>query len=184
MVITGLIGSGKSSLVFDTLDAEWQRPYVESLSAYTRQFLDQTEKPDVDFIEGLSLPSPSSSAGPGRSQDRRSRLQLKFTVIWVCFFRRSVNRRSHPRGGHLKRLTITAISPRTPTSTASLPLVPPDYSGRSPLVAHRQIQFFIWTRRSISLRPEYRRNAASGRFHYFLGNLGVYIVTPLSQITT
>ncbi len=87
-------------------------------------------------------------------------------------------------GGHLKRLTITAISPRTPTSTASLPLIPPDYSGRSPLVAHRQIQFFIWTRRSISLRPEYRRNAASGRFHYFLGNLGVYIVTPLSQITT
>src|ERR1700727_1316333 len=53
-VITGLSGSGKSSLAFDTLYAEGQRRYVESLSAYARQFLDQMEKPDVDFIEGLS----------------------------------------------------------------------------------------------------------------------------------
>src|SRR4030081_3564305 len=54
VVITGLSGSGKSSLAFDTLYAEGQRRYVESLSAYARQFLDRTEKPDVDFIEGLS----------------------------------------------------------------------------------------------------------------------------------
>src|ERR1043165_6277323 len=54
VVITGLSGSGKSSLAFDTLYAEGQRRYVESLSAYARQFLDQMEKPDVDFIEGLS----------------------------------------------------------------------------------------------------------------------------------
>ncbi|MBI5383373.1 MAG: excinuclease ABC subunit UvrA [Verrucomicrobia bacterium] len=54
VVITGLSGSGKSSLAFDTLYAEGQRKYVESLSAYARQFLDQMEKPDVDFIEGLS----------------------------------------------------------------------------------------------------------------------------------
>ncbi len=54
VVITGLSGSGKSSLAFDTLYAEGQRRYVESLSAYARQFLDQLEKPDVDFIEGLS----------------------------------------------------------------------------------------------------------------------------------
>ena len=52
-VITGLSGSGKSSLAFDTIYAEGQR-YVESLSAYARQFLDQLEKPDVDSIEGLS----------------------------------------------------------------------------------------------------------------------------------
>src|SRR4026209_1466390 len=52
--ITGLSGSGKSSLAFDTLYAEGQRRYVESLSAYARQFLDKMEKPDVDFIEGLS----------------------------------------------------------------------------------------------------------------------------------
>lgn len=53
-VITGLSGSGKSSLAFDTLFAEGQRRYVESLSAYARQFLDQMQKPDVDYIEGLS----------------------------------------------------------------------------------------------------------------------------------
>src|SRR5437870_4628401 len=54
VVITGLSGSGKSSLAFDTIYAEGQRRYVESLSAYARQFLGQMEKPDVDFIEGLS----------------------------------------------------------------------------------------------------------------------------------
>jgi len=53
-VITGLSGSGKSSLAFDTIYAEGQRRYVESLSAYARQFLDQLEKPDVDSVEGLS----------------------------------------------------------------------------------------------------------------------------------
>src|SRR5438128_4017031 len=54
IVLTGLSGSGKSSLAFDTLCAEGQRRYVESLSAYARQFLGQMDKPDVDFIEGLS----------------------------------------------------------------------------------------------------------------------------------
>ena len=53
-VITGLSGSGKSSLAFDTIYAEGQRRYVESLSAYARQFLDQMERPDVDSIDGLS----------------------------------------------------------------------------------------------------------------------------------
>src|SRR3974390_2202741 len=54
VVITGLSGSGKSSLAFDTLYAEGQRRYVESLSAYARQFLGQMDKPDVDSIDGLS----------------------------------------------------------------------------------------------------------------------------------
>ena len=54
VVITGLSGSGKSSLAFDTIYAEGQRRYVESLSAYARQFLDKMKKPNVDFIEGLS----------------------------------------------------------------------------------------------------------------------------------
>ena len=54
IVFTGLSGSGKSSLAFDTIFAEGQRRYVESLSAYARQFLGQVDKPDVDFIEGLS----------------------------------------------------------------------------------------------------------------------------------
>src|ERR1700750_1486420 len=68
VVITGLSGSGKSSLAFDTLYAEGQRRYVESLSAYARQFLDKMEKPDVDFIEGLSpaiaIEQRSSVANP------------------------------------------------------------------------------------------------------------------------
>ena len=54
VVLSGLSGSGKSSLAFDTIFAEGQRRYVESLSAYARQFLGQMEKPDVDQIEGLS----------------------------------------------------------------------------------------------------------------------------------
>ena len=55
VVITGLSGSGKSSLAFDTIYAEGQRRYVESLSSYARQFLGLMEKPDMDYIEGLSL---------------------------------------------------------------------------------------------------------------------------------
>ncbi|HBR84945.1 MAG TPA: hypothetical protein DD861_12275, partial [Erythrobacter sp.] len=54
IVITGLSGSGKSSLAFDTIYAEGQRRYVESLSAYARQFLEMMQKPDVEHIDGLS----------------------------------------------------------------------------------------------------------------------------------
>ena len=54
IVFTGLSGSGKSSLAFDTIYAEGQRRYVESLSSYARQFLGQMDKPDVDYIDGLS----------------------------------------------------------------------------------------------------------------------------------
>jgi len=54
IVVTGLSGSGKSSLAFDTIYAEGQRRYVESLSSYARQFLEQLQKPDVEYIEGLS----------------------------------------------------------------------------------------------------------------------------------
>lgn len=68
IVMTGLSGSGKSSLAFDTLYAEGQRKYVESLSAYARQFLDQMQKPDVDYIEGLSpaiaIEQRTSAANP------------------------------------------------------------------------------------------------------------------------
>src|SRR5512136_2846849 len=53
-VVTGLSGSGKSSLAFDTIYAEGQRRYIESLSAFARQFMEQMEKPDVDSVEGLS----------------------------------------------------------------------------------------------------------------------------------
>src|ERR1700726_3322531 len=70
IVITGLSGSGKSSLAFDTLYAEGQRRYVESLSAYARQFLQLMEKPDVDLIEGLSPAISIEQKGP--SPPRRS----------------------------------------------------------------------------------------------------------------
>jgi excinuclease ABC subunit A len=65
VVITGLSGSGKSSLAFDTLYAEGQRRYVESLSAYARQFLDRMEKPNVDFIQGLSPAIAIEQRGAG-----------------------------------------------------------------------------------------------------------------------
>ena len=74
IVFTGLSGSGKSSLAFDTIFAEGQRRYMESLSSYARQFLGQMDKPDVDYIEGLSpaisidqkttSKNPRSTVGP------------------------------------------------------------------------------------------------------------------------
>src|SRR5439155_21987840 len=67
VVITGLSGSGKSSLAFDPLYAEGQRRYVESLSAYARQFLEQMEKPDCDAIEGLSPAIAIEAKGTGRN---------------------------------------------------------------------------------------------------------------------
>ena len=70
VVITGLSGSGKSSLAFDTIYAEGQRRYVESLSAYARQFLEMMQKPDVDSIEGLS-----------RSEEHTSELQSRSDLV-------------------------------------------------------------------------------------------------------
>src|SRR5438270_627006 len=68
VVLTGVSGSGKSSLAFDTLYAEGQRRYIESLSSYARQFLDQLERPDVDLIDGLpptvSIDQRTGSAHP------------------------------------------------------------------------------------------------------------------------
>jgi len=67
VVITGVSGSGKSSLAFDTIYAEGQRRYVESLSAYARQFLGRMEKPDVDNIEGLSPAISIDQKGTSRN---------------------------------------------------------------------------------------------------------------------
>lgn len=85
VVITGLSGSGKSSLAFDTLYAEGQRRYVESLSSYARQFLGLMEKPDVESIEGLS---------PAISIDQKLHLEIhvqqleqlqKYMIIFVYY---------------------------------------------------------------------------------------------------
>src|SRR3954464_9257808 len=67
VVFTGLSGSGKSSRAFDTIYAEGQRRYVESLSAYARQFLDQMQKPDVDQIDGLSPAISIDQKGASRN---------------------------------------------------------------------------------------------------------------------
>lgn len=67
VVLTGLSGSGKSSLAFDTIYAEGQRRYMESLSSYARQFLGQMEKPEVEYIEGLS---PAISIGSEDHQQK------------------------------------------------------------------------------------------------------------------
>src|SRR5476649_2591902 len=91
VVITGLSGSGKSSLAFDTIYAEGQRRYVESLSAYARQFLGLMEKPDVDQIEGLSpaisIDQKSSSRNPrstvGTVTEVYDYLRLLFARIGV-----------------------------------------------------------------------------------------------------
>ena len=71
-VITGLSGSGKSSLAFDTIYAEGQRRYVETLSPYARQFLDQMERPDVDSIDGLSPALSIEQKTTSRSRDQRA----------------------------------------------------------------------------------------------------------------
>lgn len=84
IVMTGVSGSGKSSLAFDTIFAEGQRRYVESLSAYARQFLGNTEKPDVDSIEGLS---PSISIDQKTtSQNPRSTVGTVTEIYDYCVF--------------------------------------------------------------------------------------------------
>ena len=72
-VITGLSGSGKSTLAFDTIFAEGQRRYVESLSAYARQFLGRIGKPDVDMIEGIAPNRRYRRATPARPSAHRPR---------------------------------------------------------------------------------------------------------------
>ena len=79
IVFTGLSGCGKSSLAFDTLYAEGQRRYVESLSSYARQFLGQMEKPDVDSIDGLS---------PAISIDQKTTSNSRLSASALCPRRR------------------------------------------------------------------------------------------------
>jgi excinuclease ABC subunit A len=92
VVFTGLSGSGKSSLAFDTIYAEGQRRYVESLSAYARQFLGQMEKPDVDFIEGLS---PAISIDQ-KSGSRNPRSTVGTTTEIYDYLRLLYARIGHP----------------------------------------------------------------------------------------
>ena len=83
-MFTGLSGCGKSSLAFDTIYAEGQRRYVESLSSYARQFLGQMDKPDVDFIEGLSPAISIDQKSASRNPDRRWAPSPRSTTTCAC----------------------------------------------------------------------------------------------------
>jgi excinuclease ABC subunit A len=103
VVITGLSGSGKSTLAFDTIYAEGQRRYVESLSTYARQFLEQMDKPDVDSIEGLSpaisIQARSTSKNPrstvGTVTEIYDYLRLLFARIGRPFARTAISPSPH-----------------------------------------------------------------------------------------
>ena len=108
-VITGLSGSGKSSLAFDTIYAEGQRRYVESLSSYARQFLSMMEKPDVDYIEGLSpaisIEQKSTSHNPRSTVGTVTEIYDYIRLL----FARSGESRCPTHGNPLKAQTVTQI---------------------------------------------------------------------------
>jgi excinuclease ABC subunit A len=104
VVVTGASGSGKCSLAFDTIYAEGQRRYVESLSAYARQFLGRMEKPEVDYIEGLSpaiaIDQKGTSRNPrstvGTITEIYDYLRLLFAWVSHCLVRGRNNRTIRP----------------------------------------------------------------------------------------
>ncbi len=122
-VITGLSGSGKSSLAFDTLYAEGQRRYVESLSAYARQFLEQMDKPDVDLIEGLSpaisIEQKTTSKNPrstvGTVTEIHDYLRLLFARVGEPF--------CHKCGRPIKAQTVVEIVDRLMTQEAGTKMI-------------------------------------------------------------
>ena len=104
VVITGLSGSGKSSLAFDTIYAEGQRRYVESLSAYARQFLGQMDKPDVDYIEGLS---PAISIDQKTTSHNPRSTVGTVTEICVFYLRVPVIRTARNAASRLRSRRLT-----------------------------------------------------------------------------
>lgn len=126
-VITGPSGSGKSSLAFDTLFAEGQRRYVQSLSSYARQFLDLMEKPDVDYIDGLSpaiaIEQRTSSSSPRSTIATSTEIYDYLRVLYA-----SCGKRHHPQTGKpLKRFTVQEIVDQTllqPEGTLLILLAP------------------------------------------------------------
>src|SRR5581483_5712324 len=109
VVFTGISGSGKSSLAFDTLYAEGQRRYVESLSAYARQFLGVMDKPDVDYIEGLS---PAISIDQ-KSASHNPRSTVGTTTEIYDYLRLLFARIGHPHcpicGREISRMSVEQI---------------------------------------------------------------------------
>ncbi|MSU42393.1 MAG: excinuclease ABC subunit UvrA [Pedosphaera sp.] len=136
VVITGLSGSGKSSLAFDTLYAEGQRRYVESLSAYARQFLDQMQKPEIDYIEGLS----PTIAIEQRSAGASPRSIIATTTEIYDYLRLLF---AHIGQAHCPASGV-AMSKQTPTEIADRILSLPAKSQvmlLSPVVQHQKGEF-------------------------------------------
>ena len=133
VIITGLSGSGKSSLAFDTIYAEGQRRYVESLSAYARQFLEQMQKPDVDYIEGLS---PSISIEQRRAGSNPRSTVATATEIYD-YLRLLFSKIGHPHcykcGRSIQRQTVQEITDRVLSLPAGTKLI-----VLSPLVRSRK----------------------------------------------
>ena len=104
VVFTGLSGSGKSSLAFDTIFAEGQRRYVESLSAYARQFLGQVDRPDVDFIEGLSpavsIDQKSTNRNPRSTVGTITEIYDYMRLLFARTGRPTLRRRRQRQRGH------------------------------------------------------------------------------------
>ncbi len=117
VVITGVSGSGKSSLAFDTIYAEGQRRYVESLSAYARQFLGQMEKPDVDYIEGLS---PAISIDQ-KSGSRNPRSTVGTVTEIYDYLRLMFARIGHPHCPNCGREVSRQTVPQIVDSITNLP---------------------------------------------------------------
>ena len=116
IVITGLSGSGKSSLAFDTIYAEGQRRYVESLSSYARQFLEQLQKPDVEYIEGLSpaisIEQRTAGSNPRSTVGTQTEIHDYLRLLFA-----SVGTPHCPKCG--KPRTSTATSATTITATTA-----------------------------------------------------------------
>src|SRR5947209_7537272 len=132
VVFTGLSGSGKSSLAFDTMFAEGQRRYVESLSSYARQFLGQMDKPDVDYIDGLS---PAISIDQ-KSASHNPRSTVGTVTEIYDYLRLLYARVGHPHcpkcGQEISRQTVEQIVDEVQTMTPGtrLMILAPVVRGR------------------------------------------------------
>ena len=109
VVVTGLSGSGKSSLAFDTIYAEGQRRYVESLSSYARQFLEQLQKPDVEYIEGLSPAISIEQRAAGSNPRSTVGTQTEIHDYMRLLFARIGTPHCHKCGKPIRRQTAQEI---------------------------------------------------------------------------
>lgn len=160
-VITGLSGSGKSSLAFDTIYAEGQRRYVESLSAYARQFLELMKKPDVDSIEGLSpaisIEQKTTSHNPRSTVGTVTEIYDYMRLLWA----RAGTPYSPATGLPIESQTVSQMVDRIlemPLGTRLLLLSP---IARGKKANSKRIRIFAKTR--VSTPENRRRNLYGGR---------------------